>query len=251
MGEKLKNSAPGSNAGGRASTAKGERVREAILNATHLMIERHGFAKLTLDDIAGHMGKRKGFLYYYYPDKASILVAMLEREIERTRKDLAEAVAHARTGLEKLEAYLGAVFLALEQRMDLIAALNRDVQDNEHAMLMTVVNEIRNLSVIERPLMEAFLREGAREGSLRAMSDEEIEAVAGVLGLGLNGIAYAYMVGQSEMPPRRCFEVGCATLLQGLRPDGLVGLAGVATRKPDGARRVKSKLEELDRGAFR
>ena len=200
-----------------------------------MMIERHGFAKLTLDDIAGHMGKRKGFLYYYYPDKASILVAMLEREKNRVRMDLAEAVASVRTGLEKLEAYLGAVFQALEQRMDLITALNRDVQDNEHVMLMTVVNEVRNLAIIERPLMESFLREGALDGSLRAMADEERSAVAGVLMLGLNGIAYAYLVGQPDVPPRHCFEIGCATLLQGLRPADSVRLVReVAASKTKG-----------------
>jgi AcrR family transcriptional regulator len=236
---------------GRASTAKGERVREGILDAARLMIERHGFAKLTLDDIAGYMGKRKGSLYYYYPDKSSILVAMFQRESDRVKAELAEAVSSARTGLGKLEAYLGAVFLALEQRMTLITVLNREVQDNEYSMLMPIVNEMRKLEVIERPLMEAFLQEGELDGSLRAMGDEERSAVASVLLLGLNGIAYAYMVGQTDVPPRRCFEIGCASLLQGLRPNGPDQARKVAASKSAGLGRADFTLEELDRGLVR
>ena len=252
MGENVeKRVKVGSPSGVRASTAKGERVREGILDAARLMIERHGFAKLTLDDIAGYMGKRKGSLYYYYPDKTSILVAMFQRENDRVRAELAEAVAGARTGFGKLEAYLGAVFLALEQRMPLITALNRDVQENEHAMLMSVVNEMRKLRVIDRPLMEAFLQEGEFDGSLRAMADEERSAVASFLLLGLNGIAYAYMVGQADVPPRRCFEIGSVALLQGLRPSNPTEARKVAASKSAGVGRTDFMLEELYRGMVR
>lgn len=212
-----------------------------------LMVEKHGFSKLTLDDIAGYMGKRKGFLYYYYKDKEALLASMIDREIEIVNAKSNAALAKAVNGLDKVEIYMGTVFDSLEERRELILALHRDQLESEKAAFFKVLEEARSSMFGDIPLVEGFLREGGLDGSIRAMDEERLQAVARALVLGLNGVVYGYLVARWDVSPRRCFEVGFVTLLEGLSPRGASG--GGAKRKS--LHQGAFELEELRNGLFR
>lgn len=55
---------------------------EAILEATIQVLLRDGFEKLTTTRIADRAGVSVGTLYQYYPNKKSLLRALLERHLE-------------------------------------------------------------------------------------------------------------------------------------------------------------------------
>lgn len=234
----------------RVLGARAEKTREEILVVARLMVEKHGFSKLTLDDIAGYMGKRKGFLYYYFKDKEALLATMIDREMAIVASRTDAAVAKARTGLEKVEIYMGTIFEALEERKDLILALHRDQMESEMAAFYKVLEKARLSMFGDIPLVEGFLRQGVVDGSIRAMDEEMLLSIARVLVLGVNGVVYGHLVSQWSVSPRRVFEIGYVTLLEGLSPRG----GGAAKPRPGAMSSTVRKvfeLEELRSGAFR
>ena len=56
-----------------------ERTTE-ILDTAQELFGKYGFAKTTMSDIAKQLGLSKASLYYYYPDKDSIYLAVITKE---------------------------------------------------------------------------------------------------------------------------------------------------------------------------
>ena len=61
--------------------ARSRATLEAILEAAAQILERHGPAGLTTNDVAERAGVSIGTLYQYFPDKTAILVATARREL--------------------------------------------------------------------------------------------------------------------------------------------------------------------------
>lgn len=69
----------------RAETVEAHRrrIREALLDAWGSLMEEHGFAEITMAMVAERAGVARNTIYGYFPDKEHLLLAHLEREIER------------------------------------------------------------------------------------------------------------------------------------------------------------------------
>jgi len=59
--------------------------RERLVDAAELLFARRGFHAATVPDIATAAGVSVGLLYRYFPSKAALAVAIVEREREQTR----------------------------------------------------------------------------------------------------------------------------------------------------------------------
>lgn len=91
--------------------ARSRETVAAVLEAAAQVFERHGYAAGTTNRIASRAGVSIGSLYQYFPNKESILVALVERHIEQGEERLAPlALAFVaeppplREGLERLVA---------------------------------------------------------------------------------------------------------------------------------------------------
>jgi AcrR family transcriptional regulator len=84
-------------------------VRDAILDTTAALVEKHGLLSVTMSQIAQETGIGRATLYKYYPDVEAILLAWHERRITGHLQSLVEvrdAPGDARNRLEAvLEAY--------------------------------------------------------------------------------------------------------------------------------------------------
>ncbi|MFB6072106.1 MAG: TetR/AcrR family transcriptional regulator [Halobacterium sp.] len=65
-------------------------AHEDIMDATYRALLEHGFAALTMQDIADEAGKSKSLLHYHYDTKQDLLVAFLEYLLERGKARAAE-----------------------------------------------------------------------------------------------------------------------------------------------------------------
>jgi AcrR family transcriptional regulator len=72
-----------------------------ILHATYIVLRDHGYADLTISNIADELGKSKAAIYYHYDDKDDVItsfLAVLRHELSsfiNTLDDNAEAQLHA------------------------------------------------------------------------------------------------------------------------------------------------------------
>jgi AcrR family transcriptional regulator len=70
-------------------------TREAILDATDLLLSRYGYKKMTIDDLAREVGIGKGSIYLHFSSKEDVALSHIDRIISRLKVRL-ENIASGR-----------------------------------------------------------------------------------------------------------------------------------------------------------
>jgi AcrR family transcriptional regulator len=73
--------------------ARGWEIRERFLDAAARVFSRYGYAAGTTNRIAAEAGASVGSLYQYFPNKDSILVALVRRHVDEGARVLADRLA--------------------------------------------------------------------------------------------------------------------------------------------------------------
>ena len=76
-----------------------ENTRHAILDATDRLLSRHGYKKMTIDDLAREVGIGKGSVYLHFPSKEEIALSHIDRIIERL-KSILRAIGEKPTSVD-------------------------------------------------------------------------------------------------------------------------------------------------------
>jgi AcrR family transcriptional regulator len=193
-----------------------ERTRREIVSATRDLVERHGFVKVTLEDIAGALGKKKSFLYYYWPDKEAILSAMVEQESVEIDAAIRVVLEREPSGKDKIGRYILQCHQEIKKRLPLISHLRKEIQAKEHGSFAILLEQSRKFLHKDIPMLEELLREGVRDKSLRKLSGTEIEAIANFTAMALHGIEYNYVMGAAADRVDEYLVVAIRTLEQGI-----------------------------------
>ena len=62
--------------------------REKILEAAYQQFLHYGYSKTTMNEIAGALSMSKALLYYYFPDKSQLYIAVTRKLAEEYIKQL-------------------------------------------------------------------------------------------------------------------------------------------------------------------
>src|SRR5688572_22351428 len=68
-------------------------TREAILDATDRLMQRFGFRKMTMDDIAREAGVSKRTIYTYFPSKEEVGLSSIARVVSYAQEQMRAAAA--------------------------------------------------------------------------------------------------------------------------------------------------------------
>ena len=63
-------------------TQRGRRARGAIIDAAATLMYQRGVSATSLDDVLAAAGSGKSQLYHYFADKADLVAAVIERQLE-------------------------------------------------------------------------------------------------------------------------------------------------------------------------
>src|ERR1700742_1870103 len=66
--------------------------REKILEASYQRFLHYGYSKTTMNEIAGDLSMSKALLYYYFPDKSQLYVAVMKKVAGDYLKSLSDKV---------------------------------------------------------------------------------------------------------------------------------------------------------------
>ncbi len=101
----------------------------AIVEAAARILERDGYEGLTTNRVAQEAGIAIASLYEYFPNKQSVVAAVVTETVERVMADIEAAlnVALMRSPEEGLSIWVTAMFDALAKRRGLTAAMIRGV----------------------------------------------------------------------------------------------------------------------------
>jgi AcrR family transcriptional regulator len=161
------------------ATIKEAGIQEQILQAAKQLFAVHGFARVTMDDVAKAVGKGRSSLYYYYKNRDEILDAVVHMEINETLSAVEKAVDRAGTAEAKFAAYCkaklriakekGSFLNVLEAGMDAEAlthfnktkvGLRELIMKRESVLLTRIVQEgikHRELAPIEKSKMDNLI----------------------------------------------------------------------------------------------
>lgn len=108
-----------------ASIAPGQRTRlpraereQQILDVAHARFAAHGFAAVTMDEVAADAGVTKPLLYNYFGNKERLYLACMERAGEAMFATVGEAVSHATSPADALRRGLNAFFAFVAEDRD-------------------------------------------------------------------------------------------------------------------------------------
>lgn len=139
---------------GSHSDITGPRVRDAALR----LFARHGYAAVSMRQIAGEVGVQAGALYNYTPDKQNLLFALMRDHMV----ELLDAVPDIETGgpMARLEAFVRFHIQFHHARPDAVFIAYMELR-NLDAQNFTEIERLRGRY---EAVLEAILRDGAATG---------------------------------------------------------------------------------------
>ncbi|MGZ3872605.1 MAG: TetR/AcrR family transcriptional regulator [Mucilaginibacter sp.] len=128
--------------------------KEKILDAAHHRFLHFGYSKTTMNEIAGDLSMSKALLYYYFPDKSQLYVAVMHKVADDYLKKLA---AKINTFANLKEAFIFQIdtqhdfivtnynffdfFRLNEQNLpDMIWEIVKQVHESETELLVSAIN---------------------------------------------------------------------------------------------------------------
>ena len=184
--------------------------RSAVVQTAKTLFQQFGYKKTTVSDIAKALGKVKSAIYYYFPDKESLLRAVIDEEVGRLIWSIDDAVKNASTPEEKLKAY------ALSRTLE-IGRLSREYArfQQEYDQLFPLIKEVhQRYDNFERSTLKSILENGMELGAFRK-ADSEL--LASTILLWLKGVETQLSSFQSEEALREVVEHLIHVLLFGIQ----------------------------------
>jgi TetR/AcrR family transcriptional regulator len=145
-------------------------TRERILAVAETQFARKGFAGAHLQAIAEEVGVQKTALYYYFPSKAALYVAVFSRMVEDFDRCVSTAIERDLPHRERFECFIDDFNDLLAEKSNYSLILLRIFVDSAGVDLAPLADGIR--SVISTIL--GFYREGVANGTFRKMSSRHL-----------------------------------------------------------------------------
>ncbi len=140
-------------------------VHALALDASERLLAEWGYAGVSMDDVAKATGVTKAALYYHFPSKHALVLAVAKRAIERDQRDLQVLLAGKHTPTEQLGALIGAM-LSAHQRPH--QALHQKLRDAARFLPEAYQAELYEMIVETVPRrIEDLLRVGVEQGDFR------------------------------------------------------------------------------------
>jgi TetR/AcrR family transcriptional regulator, fatty acid metabolism regulator protein len=157
----------------RVEQARSQTRRQRILEAAALTFSRRGYRATSVDDIAEASATSKGGIYFHFPNKEAIFLALLEGMAALLHDRMERAMAEAAGPEAKLDAALLTMLHTFGAHRTLARLFLVDAMGANREFSARIM-EIQEgfVALIERQLQEAIA-----EGALPAV-DTEITSVA-------------------------------------------------------------------------
>ncbi|WP_181770990.1 TetR/AcrR family transcriptional regulator [Amycolatopsis pittospori] len=212
---------------------------ERILDAAADLLLRHGYRRVTVEDVAEHAGVGKGTLYLHWKTREQLFLAVMLREAARSIEDLAQAIEddpaltllHRMTRTQFLNVVrrplLHAPYLADSGVLGKLAAKLHENQDPRHH--------------------EAFLdylRLQAEHGLIR--TDLKVEDLA----TAYQAVLHGFLLAPAAADPEAAADLLADTVARAFQPTATPPAAKVRAAAP-GAIALFRATAEIDRANVR
>ena len=178
----------------RKSGSSGEKTRAAVQEAAVTLFARHGFAAVSMRQIAGEVGVQAGALYLYTPDKQTLLYEILKNHMEHLiatwEAQEIPATASAQERLEQFVRFHIAYHIARPERVFISYMELRNLDPDNFT-------KIEALRRAYEQIIENILRDGLKSASF-VVDDARLTTMA--LIAMLTGVSTWYREGGRLAP---------------------------------------------------
>jgi AcrR family transcriptional regulator len=156
-------------------------VRNLIINSASKYFSKFGFHKTTMDEIARHIHKAKGVLYYYFKGKEELFNEVLKQELNVVKIELKKIVDAENDSLITLKEYTLTRLKLLHKAVNYHETLKADFFDK-----YLFVKDVReDFTEFERVQLAIILERGKLEGYL---DFKNINSTINIFMMVINGI---------------------------------------------------------------
>lgn len=139
-----------------------EDIKNLIVKSATIHFSKYGFHKTTMDEVARHIHKAKGVLYYYFKSKEDLFNEVLRQELEQVKTELGRITESNDDSLTKLKKYILSRLKLLSTAVNYHETLKADFFEK-----YDFVKGVRNdFTKFEYTQLEAIMLKGKREGYL-------------------------------------------------------------------------------------
>ncbi|MCE7980738.1 MAG: TetR/AcrR family transcriptional regulator [Caldilinea sp. CFX5] len=142
--------------------------KQAILDAAQALLARHGYAGLSMRELAIESGLAKATIYHYFQDKEEIFRQVLERDMLTVQEHLLRAIAAENGALAKLRAVVYTLFALMHARRTIIMSVLRELGENKQ-VFHEVICAHRDTHL---RLLMGLIQAGIDEGVFRPVNVE-------------------------------------------------------------------------------
>jgi AcrR family transcriptional regulator len=163
-------------------------IQEQIIQAAQQLFQQYGLQKVTMDDVAREIGKRRSSLYYYYRNKEEILDAAIDVEMREILAEIVQAVEQAAGFEQRLTAYCMTRLKISQKRREFYNVVDSGMNAGEMSDYMKVKNVMHDrFRQMEIPVVKQILQYGIEKRQIRQLDSKEQDTLVTVLVSSLQG----------------------------------------------------------------
>lgn len=144
-----------------ATSVQQKETREAILDATDILLARYGYRKMTIDDLASEVGIGKGSVYLHFPSKEEIVLSHVDRIVERLLERFRIIIAQDISCEEKLRQMIVERVIF---RFDSVQHYTQNLNDLLAALRPKLLERRRRYFEIEAQIFSEIVESGKQTG---------------------------------------------------------------------------------------
>jgi AcrR family transcriptional regulator len=184
--------------------------RSRILNEAERLFRARGYNTVTMRDIAREVGIRQASLYYHFPSKEQLFVAVTERMFERHRTGLQQAIHDAGGDLRSQLHAAGGWFLS-QPPIHFLSMFHNDMPSlgEDNIKRLAICSE----QCVFEPLRQTFI-EAQQRGEIRHTRPESL---AGFFLSVMESIPFV-ITGSDAVSGKVVVDEMISVLLDGLKP---------------------------------
>jgi len=181
--------------------------RDKILDAAMAMLLEKGFARTTMSDVAKAAGIGRGTVYWHFPSKDELFLAVVQRETDKVTSELEPLLAMPMPAADKLELMITATFQMYGDVPHLFKAFLSILTGAGDELEQQLEGALAGIYRVYNGVVAELLEEGKADGTVRPELDSPVVAAAIVV--LLDALYFQIHFGLIENdPPRLAAAVG-------------------------------------------
>ncbi len=139
------------------NSSRQKEIRDAILDATDLLLSQYGYKKMTIDDLAKAVGIGKGSVYLHFTSKEEIVLSHIDRIVEQLKEKLVTIAKSDRPAAERLKQMLK---IRVLHRFESVQHYTRNLNDLLAALRPQFLARRESYFAEEAQILASVIKEG-------------------------------------------------------------------------------------------